>query len=98
MAHTRIKRIKSHAGLARFLATCSEPIGWIPRDTDIKTPYSSGPTHVAYSALAPYDRNLFFIAETAHRTYDVFECTNDTIYKTDEIATEVFINSKKVGE
>jgi hypothetical protein len=99
MAHKRIKRITSHAGHHRFLALVDDIIwtetqgigGWIPRDRDIKTPYCSGPTHCVYL----FGDRKVFIAETAHKVYDVFDCTNDQIFATDEAATEAFLKTNR---
>lgn len=63
----RIKRIRSHAGHARFLAACEpEPIGTVPRQ--IPTPYASGPTHIVWA----WGGTPVVIAETSHKVYDVF--------------------------
>lgn len=95
--HTRIKRITSHVGYYRFLQDAlkngqtSEPLGWIPRDLDIRTPYSCGPTHVVYAL----DGRKVFIAETSHRQYDVFDCSKDVIYRTDDEATDAYLGHPK---
>ena len=66
----RLKRITSHAGYARFLATVEDTDLVIDRISSILTPYSSGPEHVVYALDSG---KLVFIAETAHKQYDVFE-------------------------
>jgi hypothetical protein len=70
MALTRIKRVRSHSGYARFLAdTSAKPIGEIPRQRDIPSPYASGPNHLVYN----WRGRPIITVETAHRCYDVFE-------------------------
>lgn len=89
----RIKRINSHAGRGRFLAeTGDEPIGYIPRQTAIPSPYAYSPTH----AISDWNGKRVFIVETSHRYYDVFEVSAATeIYQTDEAATDAYISAKR---
>ena len=67
--NTRIKRITSHAGHARFLATVKITSKRIPRIAEISSPYAYSPDHTLY--LDDKGRYLL-IVETAHRQYDVF--------------------------
>lgn len=69
--HRRIKRITSYAGHSRYLATISEPVGAIPRDRTIPSPYAYASTHLVFRDERG---RLVFIVETKHKTYDVFEC------------------------
>ena len=70
MTCKRIKRITSHAGHARYLATVNDTDLVIPRVKDIPSPYAYSPTHTLYQD----ERGRFvFIVETSHRQYDVFE-------------------------
>lgn len=66
---TRIKRIRSHSGHARYLATVTDTDLVIPRQRDISSPY-------AYSSEWPVYRDrhgrLVVIRETSHRCFDVF--------------------------
>ena len=64
----RIKRITSHSGHARFLATLLDTPFRIAR-TDIPSPYAYSPEHVVYED----EKGRFvFIVETSHKRYDVF--------------------------
>ena len=64
----RIKRITSHVGLSRYMATLRDTNNTIPR-TDLPSPYAYSPTHLVYRDA---DDLLVFIVETAHKRYDVF--------------------------
>ena len=66
----RIKRITSHAGHARYLATVKETGREIPRITEIPSPYAYSETHVVYQDANGRD---VIIVETFHRRFDVFE-------------------------
>lgn len=66
---TRIKRITSHSGHARFIATLRDTDIRIPRVASIPSPYSFGPDHTVY--LDERGRAVF-VVETSHKTYDVF--------------------------
>ena len=70
MTLRRIKRIRSYAGHARYLAECDEGIaGEIPRQPQIPSPYAYSPTH---QVLRHSSGRLVIIVETTHRCYDVF--------------------------
>jgi hypothetical protein len=65
-----LKTIRSHSGLARFLATVSEePVAEVPRFAEIPSPYAYSPTHVVYAQ----GEKKVFVVEVAHKTYRVFE-------------------------
>ncbi len=76
-----LKTIRSHTGLANFLAAlddqdddgCPAVSGYIPRQTDIPSPYACSPTHVVYQ----WDQQPVIIVETAHRKYQVFAVPAD---------------------
>lgn len=87
-ALTRIKRITSHSGHARFLAeTADEPVGYIPRQ-DIPSPYHSSPTHLVHD----WNERRVVVVETSHRRFDVFEVpAGMTVYKDEEPAIEITI-------
>ncbi len=69
MTLQRIKRIKSHAGHARFLADLDgAPAGWIPRQPDIPSPYAYSSEWIVFQ----HGKVPVIIVETAHRQYDVF--------------------------
>lgn len=61
MTLTRIKRINSHVGYARFLAECTQDpagdwarcIGVIPRQPDIPSPYRYSPEWNVYEWTTP---------------------------------------------
>jgi hypothetical protein len=65
----RIKRINSHVGYGRYLAACDDTPFVIARQTDIPSPYASGPDHTVY---AYQSIQHVIIVETAHKQYDVF--------------------------
>ena len=65
----RIKRITSHSGHARYLATLSDTNKVSARFAAIPSPYAYSPTHKIYRDAAG---QLVFIVETAHKRYDVF--------------------------
>ena len=71
----RIKRIRSHAGHARFLAEMPESdwfIGEIPWQKDIASPYAYSPTH----CVMQWQDKRVIIVETSHKCFDVFELPN----------------------
>jgi hypothetical protein len=87
---TRVKRIRSHSGMARYLATVTDG-GWIVRQ-DVRTPYASGPDHLVH--LDP-THGPVIIAETSHKIYDIFAVpATVTIYATDADATAAFMASR----
>lgn len=61
-----IKTIRSHAGLARFLASVREA-GVVPRQSRVPSPYSSGPSVMSYW----YKGQRVSVYETYHRHYEV---------------------------
>lgn len=76
MALQRIKRIPSHSGHARFLAECADlPLGVIPRQADIPSPYAYSPDWLVYD----WQGQPVTIRETAHRRYDVFAVPREMI-------------------
>lgn len=70
----RIKRITSHSGHARFLATVEDTNLLIKRITAIPSPYHYAPIHQLYRTVSG---ELIFIVETAHKQYDVFTLPTD---------------------
>jgi hypothetical protein len=72
----RIKVITSHAGHARFLAECdgadgADIIGYIPRRTDIPSPYAYSATWAVYR----WNGRNVIVRETSHKRYEVFAVT-----------------------
>lgn len=66
----RIRTINSHAGLARYLARCAdEPVGYIPRQADIPSPYRYSPE---WTVERHESDGLVVWVETRHRRYEVF--------------------------
>ena len=65
----RIKRITSHSGHARFLATLTDTQVVTKRFAAIPSPYCYSPVHILYRDS---EGRLVFIVETAHKRYDVF--------------------------
>lgn len=82
----RIKKINSHVGKARYLAECSDdPIGFIPRQKDIPSPYVYSQTHVVWRHE---NGRQIFIVETSHKKYEVFCLNGERVYKDDESAAK----------
>jgi hypothetical protein len=85
---TRIRRIRSHTGLARFIAQLSDdPVAYIARSqvSAIPSPYRYSPT------VQVWDWNGRKVAwfETSHRCYDVYEVPSTaSLFETEEAATE----------
>ena len=66
----RLKRITTYRGHAQFLDSLEQyGIGTIPRQPGIPNLYMYGDTHTVHV----WRHSRVFIAETAHRRYDVFE-------------------------
>ena len=81
----RIKRIRSHAGHARFLAECAEEaMGWIPRQEDIPSPYAYSPEW----PVEDWNGKPVVIRETSHRCYDVFLVPEQMVRNHDPIEAE----------
>jgi len=88
-----LKKIKSHVGLARYLHECDEePVGFIPRNTGIPSPYAFGPTH----AIWEHDSGAHVIVvETAHKVYSIFALDdNEREYATDDEAAAEYLRRK----
>ena len=71
MTLTRIKVITSYTGHGRFTAEIADKdwdIGTIPRQTQIPSPYASGPTHL----VSRWRGQNVIMIETRHRRYEVF--------------------------
>lgn len=66
----RVKVITSYAGNARWFAEVGEaPLGYIPRQSAIPSPYAYSPTHIVYS----WHGMPVIQVETRHRYYEVFQ-------------------------
>ena len=66
----RIKVIKGYAAHARALAEVDEtPVGEIPRQKDIPSPYAYSPSHLVRN----WNGKSIIEVETAHRRYEWFE-------------------------
>lgn len=79
----RIKRITSHSGHARFLASLESTGLVIKRNASIPSPYHYCPVNTVYRAD---DGALVFIVETAHKQYDVFTVPADAKPFSPEVA------------
>ena len=89
----RLRVLRSHTAHFRFLAECRDSVstefgvvGWIPR-SDIRTPYSSGPTWPVYSWKRGFD---VVVLETSHRRYSVFHVFQE-VYATEAQAEAVYM-------
>lgn len=80
----RVQVIKSHSGVARFIAECSPDFaGHIPRQLDIPSPYAYSPEWPVWDheQLGPV-----VVREVSHRRYEVFAVPADMIVKEPECA------------
>ena len=65
----RIKTIRSHKGFGDWLAEVEEePMGYIPRQDNIPSPYSSCSTHIVYD----WNGKRVIAVETDHKVYEIF--------------------------
>ena len=70
MTLTRIKVVTGHTAFSRFLSEVSDdPIGCIPRQPDIPSPYAYSPTHYVYS----WNGRQIITVETRHMRHEVYE-------------------------
>jgi hypothetical protein len=65
----KVKTITSYAGYSRYLAECGETLGFIPRDLEIETPYTSGAVHAVFAGP---DGKSVIVCEVGHRRYQIF--------------------------
>ncbi len=87
MAPKRLLRLVGYAAHSRYLSTVDDRgfTQWIPRL--VHEPYRYSPSALVYDDPR---RGKVFIAETKHRTYDVFQVPADQeIYPTDDQASAV---------
>lgn len=63
----RIKRINSHIGLSRYMATLEDTDVRIPRVKEIPSPYAYSSEHVVY---LDEQHRCIFVVETDHKQYD----------------------------
>lgn len=90
MPATCIKTLHSHAAHARFLATCSdEPVGYIPRQKDIPSPYAYSPVHSVY--MCKDGDRAVFIVETSHRKFQVFTVPTEEHVTDEETAENAYM-------
>ena len=97
---TKCKQSIGHMGGVRLEQECvgawneadgywdTQVIGWIPRQSDVPSPYAYSPVdrvfeHRRYGAC--------IIREVAHRRYGLYSVTGGPIYVTEEEATQVHI-------
>lgn len=80
MTLKKIKTISSHAGHFRFLHEQDDNVlGWIPRQKDIPSPYSFGPSHL----VGQWNGKAVIVVETRHKRYEVFEVPREMILSTE---------------
>lgn len=84
----KIKTIRSHSGLAQWLAeTSEEPIGYLARVQveEIPSPYAYSPSKPIYD----WNGKAVIWFETKHRYYEIFEVLPQMLrFKTDDEATD----------
>jgi hypothetical protein len=92
---TKIKTIRTHVGLSRWLAEVSEePIGYLARCqvADIPSPYAYSPTKPVWN----WNGKDVIWSETKHRHYEVFEVPAEFgVFRTEEAASLANFNGKK---
>jgi hypothetical protein len=87
-----LKTLRGYTAHAQMLAECQEdPVGYIPRQTDIASPYRYSPTEVVYS----WNGHMVFIKEVAHRKYEVHKVPANETITTDAAATDIYIARTK---
>lgn len=70
----KIKTIRSHVGLSRYMSSwTSMPIGTIPRQENIPSPYRYSPTETVYGM----GEKRVFVKETSHKVYEIYEVPAD---------------------
>jgi hypothetical protein len=72
----RLKRIISHVGLSRYMATLETTMLVTPRIAAIPSPYAFSPTHTIYQNNSGPKPIHVIVIETAHKQYDVFDASN----------------------
>lgn len=92
--------IRSHTGLARFLANYSEePTGWLARiqTQEIPSPYRYSPVVAVYRREQAGENEQYIVwFETKHKQYEVFTVSLDTYtFDTAEAAEQFEIDSRK---
>ena len=81
-----LKTVRSHVGYGQWLDECPA-VGFIPRQTDLPSPYASGPV----DAVFEWKGHKVFFRETAHKVYRMFEVpAHETITNSDD-AADLFI-------
>jgi hypothetical protein len=79
----KIRTITSYAENARWWAEVEEePIGFIPRQNSIPSPYAYSPVHIVYK----WDSKPVIQVETKHKYYEVYDVSHMTIHKDEENA------------
>lgn len=90
-----VKVIPSHVGVSRWFdeLDSDDPVGYVKsQHPNIRTPYSSGPTHSVYR----WKGKNVIKAETSHKVYEIIEVPkSEHIYKTDDEASNAFIADLK---
>jgi|SRR6185503_19045374 len=88
----KIKTITGHAAYFRFNCELSdEPVGYIPRQADIPSPYSYSPVHPVWLWSKPNKNPFTFgedfrviCVETRHSRHEIFEVPAEMIKATEE--------------
>jgi len=75
----RIKVLPSHAAHARWPR--GKLVGYIPRQSQIPSPYAFSPSHPVYETAK---EGRWFIVETRHRRYEVFEAPAELIVRREQ--------------
>jgi len=89
----RLLRIKSHAGIGRYLASVTH-CGYILRHAEIPSPFAYSPTHLVYQDAK---RGKVIVVETAHKQYDVFRVAEISWSQERDALKEVYRLKAKEG-
>ena len=65
----RVKVITGYTANGRFFRETGKHLGYIPRQTDIPSPYAYSPSHI----VCEWRGKAVIQVETLHRRYEVFE-------------------------
>ncbi len=89
----RIKVLTSHAANARFWAEIDdEPVYYIPRQTDIPSPYAHSPVDSVYE----WNGDLVIHREVRHRRFEIFIVPLDMkVYAREDDAAYAYLQSQR---
>ncbi len=85
IAIRRVKVVTGHTALSRFMSEFSdEPIGYIPRQSQIPSPHSFSPVEVVYD----WGGRSVFVHEVRHMRYEVYEIAHGTVEPNEDVLVD----------